>query len=293
VLAVSFGRRLTAAGSREVSPSRHIVAQQDHQQEDAMARPQVLITGASGLIGGLVRRDLSDRYSFSGLSRNPVPGLPYTRASITDLDAIRPAFAGTDAVLHLGVSVDVDNWDPQMAITAEGTLNVFRAAQEAGVPRVVFMSSGSTMCGWEWDDTLPYGRLARGEWDGLSDWPLLTAETPARPDSPYAVAKLFGEHVGRFFSDRHGMQVIVIRLGAVLAGDQPTLVRHFPGYLAQADAVQMIDRCLSAPAEIRYGIFDAISENWSRWRDTSPAKERLGWRPTGSSDRFDRTLLTE
>ena len=258
-----------------------------------MARPKVLITGASGLIGGLVLRDLSNRYQFSGLSRTPVAGIPYRSASITDLDAIRPAFRGVDAVLHLGVSIDVDDWDAQMAVTAEGTLNVFRAAQEAGVAQVVFMSSGSTMCGWEWDEALPYGRLARGDWDGLASWPLLNAETPARPDSPYAVAKLFGEHVGRYFSDRYGMQVIVIRLGAVLREDEPTLVRHFPGYLAQADAVQMIDRCLSAPATIRYGIFDAISENWSRWRDTSAAKEQLGWRPTGSSDRFDRTKLAE
>ena len=258
-----------------------------------MAKAKVLITGASGLIGGLVLRDLSERYQFSGLSRTQVAGIPYTPASITDLDAIRPAFRGMDAVLHLGVSVDVDDWDAQMAVTALGTLNVFRAAQEAGVGHVVFMSSGSTMCGWEWDDALPYGRLARGEWDGLGEWPLLNQETPPRPDSPYAVAKLFGEHVGRYFSDRHGMQVIVIRLGAVLREDQPTLIRQFPGYLAQADAVQMIDRCLSAPPEIRYGIFDAISENWSRWRDTSAAKDRLGWRPTGSSDRFDRSLLKE
>jgi len=196
-----------------------------------------------------------------------------------------------DGVLHLGVSVDVDNWDDQMAVTALGTLNVFRAAQEAGVTQVVAMSSGSTMCAWEWDDTLPYGRLARGEWDGLNEWPLLDTRTPARPDSPYAVAKLFGEHVGRFFSDRHGMQVVMIRLGGVLPEDQPNLIRQFPGYLAQADAVQMIDRCLSAPETIRYEIFDAISDNWPRWRDTSPAKRLLGWRPTGSSDHFDRKAL--
>src|SRR5438045_112538 len=162
-----------------------------------MPKPKILVTGASGLLGGLALRDLSDRYEFSGLSRRAVPGIPYTVASITDLDAIRPAFAGVDAVLHLGVSVEVDDWDEQMAVTALGTLNVFRAAQEAGVPRVVFMSSGSTMCGWEWDDALPYGRLARGEWDGLTSWELLTQDTPPRPDSPYAVAKLFGEHVGR------------------------------------------------------------------------------------------------
>ena len=85
-----------------------------------MARPKILVTGASGLIGGLVLRDLRESYEFSGLSRRAVAGIPYTVASITDLEAIRPAFAGVDGVLHLGVSVDVDNWDDQMSVTALG-----------------------------------------------------------------------------------------------------------------------------------------------------------------------------
>jgi hypothetical protein len=54
----------------------------------------------------------------------------------------------------------------------------------------------------------------------------------------------------------------------------------------------MVDKCLNAPDDVKFGIFDAISENSRRWRDTSPAKEILGWRPTGSSDRFDKSALT-
>jgi nucleoside-diphosphate-sugar epimerase len=257
-----------------------------------MAKPKVLITGASGLIGGLVLRDLADRYEFSGLSRHAVPGIPYTTASVTDLDAVRGAVQGMDMVLHLaGETKNADNWDDHFQVTAGGTINVFRAAAGAGVRRVVFMSTGSTMCGWEWDDSLPYGRLARGDRD-VPAWDLLDYRTPPRPDSPYGAAKLFGEAAARWFSDQTPMSVLVIRLGAVLPSNQPELIRHFPGYLAQEDAVQMIDRCLSAPPTVRFGIFDAISENSLRWRDTSPAKEVLGWRPTGSSDRFDPAELT-
>ena len=53
------------------------------------ARPKVLVTGASGLIGRLVISRLHDRYEFSGLSRQPLEGIPYTRASVTDADAVR------------------------------------------------------------------------------------------------------------------------------------------------------------------------------------------------------------
>ncbi|MBT3273310.1 MAG: hypothetical protein HN368_09160 [Spirochaetales bacterium] len=38
---------------------------------------------------------------------------------------------------------------------------------------------------------------------------------------------------------------------------------------------------------LKFGIFDAISENKVRWRDTSLAKDVLGWHPAGSSDNFD------
>lgn len=256
-------------------------------------RPKVLITGASGLIGGLVLRDLSERYDFSGLSRRPVSGIPHTRADITDREALRRACDGMDMVLHLAAETqDHDNWDRVMEVTIGGTLAMFRAAQEAGVRRVVFMSTGSTMCGHEWPEGSPYGALAANRMDRLpAGVPMLDHRDPPRPDSFYGVGKLFGENTGRLFSDRYGMSVLCIRLGAVLADDRPHLVRHLPGYLAQADAVQMIDKCLGAPDSIRFDIFDAISENSRRWRDTRHAKEVLGWAPVGSSDGFDPATL--
>jgi nucleoside-diphosphate-sugar epimerase len=254
-----------------------------------MPKPKVLVTGASGLIGGLTLKHLSNKYEFRAVNRRPVKGVPGVQADIADFEAIRPAFNGVEMVLHLAAyTKDIQNWEETMRVTVQGTLNVFRAAQEAGVWRVVFMSTGSTMCGWEWYEGSPYGALARGEYDKVkAPLKVLDYRDAPRPDSPYGVGKLFGEACGRWFSDHHGMSVICIRLGAVLDTNRPKLIRHFPGYLDQMDAVQMIDRCLSAPASLKYDIFDAISENSTRWRDTSHAKQVLGWKPTGTSDKFD------
>lgn len=259
----------------------------------AGARPRVLVTGASGLIGGLTIGGLGHKYAFSGLSRRPVAGIPHIAADIGDRDAVRRACRGVDMVLHLAAETqDYNDWERVFASTMRGTVNVYEAAVEAGVRRVVFMSTGSTMCGYEWFDGSPYGALARGE-EPAPGWRMLDYRDPPRPDGPYAVGKLFGENAGRWYADRYGLSVLCIRLGAVLPSDQPELVRHFPGYLAQADAVQMIDRCLAAPPALGFAIFDAISENSRRWRDTSHAKEVLGWRPEGSSDRFDLERLRE
>lgn len=258
-----------------------------------MANPKVLITGASGLIGRITIAELSDKYQFSALNRRPVADIPCLQADINNAEAIKPAFQNMDMVLHLAAyTTDVLDWEGTMTTTVMGTLNVFRAAQEAGVKRVVFMSSGSTMCGYEWDDDRPYGKLAAGQSDQVTvPWPMITYTDLPRPDSPYAVGKLFGEACGRWFADQYDISVLCIRLGAVLDTDRPKLIRHYPGYLSQADAVQMIDKCLTAPMSLRYDIFDAISENQLRWRDTSHAKDVLGWQPTGSSDVFDPSGL--
>jgi nucleoside-diphosphate-sugar epimerase len=78
-----------------------------------------------------------------------VAGIPHTQADITDFEKVRAASRGMDMVLHLAAETqDYDDWDKVMRNTMGGTLNMYRAAQEAGVKRVVFMSTGSTMCGY-------------------------------------------------------------------------------------------------------------------------------------------------
>ncbi len=256
-------------------------------------RKKVLVTGASGLIGQLVIDRLGDRYEFSGLSRRPVAGIAHIVADITDLDAVRRACVGMDMVLHLAAETqDYDDWDKVMDVTMGGTLNLYRAAQEAGVGRVVFASAGSTMIGYEWYEGSPYGALAAGTLQQLpADAAMIMHTDPPRPDTFYSVGKLFGENLARLFADRYGMSMLVIRVGAVLPDDRPTLVRELPGYLSHRDLVSIIDRCLSAPPELKFDIFHAISENRRRWRDTDHAKTVLGWQPVDSSDVFDPATL--
>jgi nucleoside-diphosphate-sugar epimerase len=257
------------------------------------AKPKVLVTGASGLIGQLVITRLGDRYDFSGLSRRPLEGIPYTQASITDADAVRAACVGMDMVLHLAAETqDYDDWDKVVATTMGGTLNVFRAAQEAGVKRVVFASAGSTMLGYQFDPASTYAQLADNKLQRMPDDARMILHTdPPRPADFYSVGKLFGEHTGRLFSDKYGMSVLVIRVGAVLPDDKPTIVRELPGYLSHRDLVDIIDKTLSAPMSLKYDIFHAVSNNARRWRDIDHSREVLDWEPRDSSDVFDPATL--
>src|SRR5437667_9148293 len=111
-----------------------------------MATPRVLITGMSGLIGGIMHRALGKKYDLVALNRRPVPGVRCHQADIADLSAIRPAFEGAETVLHLAaLARGTGTWEEILHHNVIGTYNVFEAAREAGVRRVVFASSGSVI----------------------------------------------------------------------------------------------------------------------------------------------------
>ena len=105
-------------------------------------KKRVLVTGMAGQIGGIIRRRLGDRYELSGIDRMGVEGVAVTVADIADIEAIRPAFEGIDAVVHLGADPSPRaSWDSVLRNNIVGTRNVYEAARLAGVKRIVFASS--------------------------------------------------------------------------------------------------------------------------------------------------------
>ena len=251
------------------------------------AKKKVLVTGASGLIGSLVVKNLARKYELSALNRRPVQEIPCLQADIADLDAILPAFRDIDTVLHLaGYTDDVTDWEGTERVNIKGTYNVYEAARRNGARRIVFASSGGVMLGYELDS--PYTEIVAAEYDRIpAQWTMIPDTAPVRPITVCYVSKVFGEVLGRMYSDQYGISVLNIRLGAVLAEDKPALRRHFPGYLSHADCIQMIEKCIDAPATVQYDIFQAISNNRYRWRDIEHARKVIGYEPTGSAENFE------
>ena len=102
----------------------------------------------SGLIGGLAGRALAQKHRVRALNRRAVPGYETVQADITDFDAIRPAFEGVHTVVHLSALLIQAQDRDLLKVNIEGTYNVFEAARQAGVKRVVFASSGAVMAGY-------------------------------------------------------------------------------------------------------------------------------------------------
>ena len=244
---------------------------------------KILITGMSGLIGGLAAREFSSDHEVHGLGRTPVDGYQYTTADISDLDSILPAFDGVETVIHMSASRGKQPFDVHQTANVLGTYNVLEAARQSGVKRVIMASTGAVIAGYEKDE--PYRTLVSGE-PGVTrpdDLEMITVDHPVRPTSIYAASKLWGEAIGRTYSESHGLSVICIRVSKVEIEDVPLNARNASVWCSHADMVQMLRRCVEAPDSLRFGIFFAVSDNPLNYRDWSNANEVLGYRPNDSA----------
>ena len=247
---------------------------------------KVLITGMSGLIGGLLRKHLEGigGYQLSALNRRQVDGVECLRADIADLDAIRPAFDGIDVVVHLAAQIEDEPWETMARTNLVGTYNVYEAARRAGAKRVVFASSGSTVRGF--DRVPPYDALAQGRYDEApSEWAMLTTKM-VWPRGIYGASKVFGEALGRHFSDDYGMSVLCVRLGSVYPQDRPPEEPGYWAWLSHRDAVDILHRCIDAPDDLLYDIFFATSRDKWGYRDLEHPRKVLGFEPQDTADDY-------
>ena len=244
---------------------------------------RVLVTGMSGLIGGVLRTRLATAYELRALNRGWVEGVPCHQADIADLEAIRPAFDGVDVVVHLAANAHGSApWADVLQHNVVGTYNVFEAARLAGVKRVIYASSGATVSNCELE--FPYSALASGRYDEVASWPILSHESPLRPSGLYGASKVWGEALARHYADAHGLSMICLRIGAVNAEDRPLAPRQYSVWCSQRDIAQMIERCIAAPESLRFDVFFVVSDNKWSYRDLNHARTVVGYVPADRAE---------
>lgn len=168
--------------------------------------PSVLVTGGAGFIGSnladeLIRRGAKVRIAdnfLTGFQENldEIDGdFDFVEADVADPEAARRMVEGIEVVFHEAAlpSVPRSVADPLETHDAcvNGTFNLLLAAKDAGVRRVVYAASSSA-----------YG-----------DQPTLPKVETMKPEplSPYAAAKLVGEHYCRVFTQVYGLETFSLR----------------------------------------------------------------------------------
>jgi len=187
-----------------------------------MKNKTIVITGGAGFIGSNLARDLSKDNQVSvvdNLSTGRLENIQdlienqqinFIKGSITDLDLLQQTFNEIDYVFHQAAipSVPRSVNDPLSSHHANvtGTLNVFLAARDNQIKKVVYASSSSV-----------YG-----------DTPTLPKKEDMNPSplSPYAVGKLTGEYYAQVFSTVYDLPVASLRYFNVYGPGQDPLSEY-------------------------------------------------------------------
>ena len=167
---------------------------------------RVLVTGASGFIGGAVGAALfaqghSVRAALRSVNSIP-PGERLDMVAVGDLGPQTDwsaALAGVDCVVHCAAQThvmhqtDVNAKEEYREVNVAGTRRLAEQAAALNVRRLVFLSSIKV----------------NGEQTAL-DAPFLFSDTPA-PEDSYGASKLEAEHALWAVSDKTGLELSVIR----------------------------------------------------------------------------------
>ncbi len=190
--------------SREKRPALPVFPVIEPEPEDSgldlAEEPRVvLITGASGKLGRLLRAAWEDRYEIIPLDHHVTGEDPDVfHAALEEWNDDWTAHLDeADVVVHLAAHGDINApWDALTADTIDATVHVLQASALAGVERVVLASTIKVS-----GDASDPERLA--------------------PGSPHAAAKLFGERLGAGVASAFGVSVVALRLGWVKPPEAP------------------------------------------------------------------------
>jgi nucleoside-diphosphate-sugar epimerase len=209
---------------------------------------RILVTGAAGNLGSFTTKHLIEKgYEVVATDRQLRKTLPWPvdLVNLEDFAACKRLAERMDAVVHLG---NIPN--PYAAIDQEGyrtntsaNFNVFQAAREEGVGKIIFASSVQV-----------YGmeQCRRGVEDRLPVHFPFDRDTPINPQNWYSLSKAAGEQALEYFASQHGLSAVSLRFPMLLWPEDPRpkaayrRFRHLWRVLAMEEGARLIEHCLRA-----------------------------------------------
>lgn len=237
---------------------------------------KILITGATGDVGKYLSENLIAKgYDIITSSRNKPEewGFPFKNIDITDLEVFTEALEGVSTLIHLAGQREPDaGFDALIGPNIRGAYNAFEAAHKAGVKRVIFASSVNASNAIELASPI--------------------ADEEIAPSSLYGVSKVFGESLGKYYSDIHGLSCIALRMGWTLPSAEagkylkdPPMDKTYANkvFLSTEDFTQLVILSIEASEDLKFGIYNALSDNKEKLLDISKAKKQLNYQPEHDS----------
>ena len=234
---------------------------------------KVLLTGAAGLLGTTLRKELAPQVTLLRSTDIAALSDPADNEELVQADLGRPMaavalVAGMDAVVHFGGISKDESFEAVARVNIIGVHALYEAARLAGVKRMVFASSVHAV-----------GYYPQTE--------VIDTQAPTRPDSFYGVGKVFGEAIAQLYWDKHGLETVSIRIGS--CEPIPSTRRHLRTWLSFGDLHQLVEKSLTV-ARVGHTIVFGASDNSERFWDNRYAGP-LGYRPSDSADDYRAVVL--
>ena len=236
---------------------------------------KLVLTGAAGRLGSYLREPLStmcDELVSTDLFDDigtPYPGERYQKADLADLQQMSAVIEGADMVVHFGAIGDERPFDVLLGPNFIGAYNVWEAAYQHGVRRVVYASSIHAV-----------GMHKKQEFIGT--------DAPHRPDTFYGLAKCFAEDLASLYWDKRGVESVCMR---ILSAAQVNNPRALGSWLSYDDLIHMVTRAIDTPTT-GFAIVYGVSNN-----DRAPVDNHLasflGYRPKDNAEQFATQVLAE
>ncbi|GAC1394090.1 MAG: NAD-dependent glucose-6-phosphate dehydrogenase Azf [Vulcanimicrobiaceae bacterium] len=244
----------------------------------------IAVTGSNGTIGRRLCEELSHDHQVVRIDLRDADII----ADVRDLDAMRKALRGCETVIHLAGAVAVDSpWEDVYGTNIGGTYNVYEAARENALRRIIFASSNHAVGMHEVENAPAIYEPGFGR--------VIDTVEPYRPDGLYGVWKAFGEVLGRFYSDKYGIQVCCIRIGSITAEDDPKhesvaksspwlgltdeekFKRYAATWMSHKDFARLVRAVLTR--DVPFSVVYGVGNNATRFWDLEPGRAIFGFWP--------------
>lgn len=234
---------------------------------------KIVLTGAAGRLGGYLRKPLAAKCKtlvstdIAPLTDPLIKGESFVQADLADYAKMAEIIKGADMVVHFGGHPDEKPFEDILHANIIGCYNIWQAAHEAGVRRIVYASSIHAV--------------------GLH--PKTTAiniHTPHRPDSYYGLAKCFAEDMAKLYWDKKGLEAVCLR---ILSCANVTNSRALGSWLSYDDLIHLVERAVDTPTT-GFAVIYGVSNNDRSPVDNSGASF-LGYRPRDNAEQFAEDIL--
>jgi uronate dehydrogenase len=237
---------------------------------------RVLLTGAAGYVGQAVRDVLRREHDVRLFDIAPIAGeANMVVGDLADFGAVTRAVAGMDAIVNLAIANTYQTPEDPVRTSVLGTVNLLEAARQAGVNRIVHMSSGAVVTG--------FGRDT-----------YIHVQLPFKYTGMYSFSKAMQEHACRDYAMMYGLTIVALRPWSVcdartMRAKDGTPLRYDDGFFGLLDRYDLGEACNAALTARLTGFqpFHVMAtDEGERWFDVERTHRLLGWRPKETFDRL-------